>query len=96
MFSHRVLLALLAAGLSREEAYRLVQSTAMRAWDDGQSFRELVRASGALTDEALDACFDPAQALRHVDEIFARAGLDGPDAGAGPAVPAARAAVPGA
>jgi len=96
VFSHRVLLALLAAGLSREEAYRLVQSTAMRAWDDGLSFRELVRATGALTNEALDACFDPAPALRHIDEIFARAGLGAPDAGTGPAVPAARAAVPGA
>ncbi len=96
VFSHRVLLALLAAGLSREEAYRVVQSTAMRAWDEGQSFRELVRATKALTDEALDACFDPAPALRHVDEIFARVGLVGSHTGPDSNVPAAHAAVPGA
>jgi adenylosuccinate lyase len=95
VFSHRVLLALLAAGLSREEAYRIVQSTAMRAWDEGLSFRELVRATGVLTDAALDACFDPLPALVHVDEVFARAGLAAPDGGTGPAARARPAAVRG-
>jgi adenylosuccinate lyase len=83
VFSHRVLLALIDRGLSREEAYRIVQSAAMRAWEGEGQFRDLLRSSGALSDAELDACFDPAHALRHVDEIFTRLGL-----GERPAVPA--------
>jgi adenylosuccinate lyase len=86
VFSHRVLLALLEKGLARDEAYKIVQTAAMQAWDSGGNFRDLVRASGALTDAELAACFDPAPALRHIDEIFARAGLEPRSAGpAGPA-----------
>ncbi|HLJ62038.1 MAG TPA: adenylosuccinate lyase [bacterium] len=90
VFSHRVLLALLDKGLGRDEAYRIVQSAAMRAWDSGGSFRDLVRASGALTDAELAACFDPAYAVRHIDAIFARVGLDAvaPAAPPGPDRPA--------
>jgi adenylosuccinate lyase len=76
VYSHRVLLALLARGLPRTEAYRIVQDAAMRAWEGRGRFRDLVRASGALPDAELDACFDPADALRHVETIFARLGLD--------------------
>ena len=76
VFSHRVLLALLARGLPRTEAYRIVQDAAMRAWEGEGRFRDLVRASGALPDAELDACFDPADALRHLEMIFARLGLD--------------------
>jgi adenylosuccinate lyase len=76
VFSHRVLLALLARGIPRTEAYRIVQDAAMRAWEGQGRFRDLVRASGALPDVELDACFDPADALRHVEMIFARLGLD--------------------
>jgi len=90
VFSHRVLLALLDGGRSRDEAYRIVQSAAMRAWEGHGRFRDLLRASGALSDAELDACFDPADALGHVDEIFVRVGL-----GEGPAAPAGRAARPG-
>ena len=75
VFSHRVLLALIDRGLSREEAYRVVQSAAMRAWEGEGRFRDLLRASGKLSDAELDALFDPSDALRHVDEIFARVGL---------------------
>jgi adenylosuccinate lyase len=90
VYSHQVLLALLDRGLSRDEAYRIVQSAAMRAWEGQGQFRELLRASGALSDVELDACFDPSGALRHVDEIFARVGL-----GDRPAVPAGEKAHPG-
>ncbi|HVI84506.1 MAG TPA: adenylosuccinate lyase, partial [bacterium] len=76
VFSHRVLLALLARGLPRTEAYRIVQDAAMRAWEGEGRFRDLVRASGALPDAELDASFDPADALRHLEMIFARLGLD--------------------
>src|SRR3954452_8406188 len=47
-FSHRLLLALVEAGLPRDEAYRLVQAHAMRAWDDERDFRELVRADDGI------------------------------------------------
>src|SRR5215218_103927 len=43
VFSQRVLLALVESGLARDDAYRLVQRNAMRAWEEGQDFRELVR-----------------------------------------------------
>jgi adenylosuccinate lyase len=76
VYSHRVLLALLARGLPRTEAYRIVQDAAMRAWEGQGRFRDLVRASGALPEGELDACFDPGDALRHVGTIFARLGLD--------------------
>ena len=89
VFSHRVLLALLDGGRSRDEAYRIVQSAAMRAWEGRGRFRDLLRESGALSDTELDACFDPADALGHVDEIFLRVGL-----AEGPAAPAARAPRP--
>jgi adenylosuccinate lyase len=92
VFSHRVLLALLDKGLARDEAYKIVQTAAMQAWDAGGNFRDLIRASGALTDAELAACFDPAPALRHIDEIFARAGLEPRSAGAGPAGPASETA----
>ena len=80
VYSHRVLLALTGAGMERDTAYRIVQAAAMAAWEGKGRFRDLVRAgiagAGALTDADLDACFDPAPALRHVDEIFARVGFD--------------------
>jgi adenylosuccinate lyase len=85
VFSHGVLLALLERGLAREEAYRIVQSAAMRAWEGQGRFRDLVREAGVLSDAELEACFDASDALRHVDEIFARVGL-----GDRPAVPAGR------
>ncbi|HXX37988.1 MAG TPA: adenylosuccinate lyase, partial [bacterium] len=85
VFSHRVLLALLDKGLPRDEAYRIVQTAAMRAWEGGGVFSDLIRASGMLTDGELRACFDASHALRYVDTIFARTGLDA--AGAEP-VPA--------
>jgi adenylosuccinate lyase len=74
--SQRVLLALTAAGLGRQEAYAIVQRHAMRAWQDGTPLLELLRADpevGAHLDpEALAALFDLDHHLRHVDRIFAR------------------------
>ena len=74
VFSQRVLSALVAAGQSRDEAYRIVQRNALRAWDEGLDFRELAEAdpeieldSGALAD-----CFDLSETVRHVDLIFER------------------------
>jgi adenylosuccinate lyase len=72
-FSQRVLLALVESGLSRDDAYRLVQRNAMRAWDEELDFRELSRADVEIAGRVdLDAVFDLDAYTRHVDTIFAR------------------------
>jgi adenylosuccinate lyase len=72
-FSQRVLLALVEAGLSRDDAYRLVQRNAMRAWDEDVDFRGLVRADEEIASRVdLDAVFDLGAYTRHVDTVFAR------------------------
>jgi len=72
-FSQRLLLALVESGLERDEAYRLVQRHALRAWDEEQDFRELVRADRELARRVdLDAVFDLATYTRHVDTVFER------------------------
>jgi len=72
-FSQRVLLALVESGLARDEAYRLVQRNAMRAWDEELDFRELVRADDDIAGRIdLDAVFDLGAYTRHVDTVFAR------------------------
>jgi len=76
--SQRVLLALTQAGLSREDAYSLVQRNAMRVWEsDGeQSLLDLLKAdpdvSQRLSTDELNALFDLGYHLKHVDTIFAR------------------------
>jgi adenylosuccinate lyase len=72
-FSQRVLLALVESGLARDEAYRLVQRNAMRAWDEELDFRELARHDDEISSRIdLDAVFDLDAYTRHVDTIFAR------------------------
>jgi adenylosuccinate lyase len=72
-FSQRVLLALVEAGLPRDDAYRLVQENAMRAWDEGLDFRRLVEADGRVAGRIdLAATFDIGAYTRHVDAIFER------------------------
>ena len=74
--SQRVLLALTQAGLSREDAYALVQRIAMKAWDGGRDFLSLLRAdkevTAKLSAEELEALFDLGYHLKHVDTIFKR------------------------
>jgi adenylosuccinate lyase len=75
--SSRVLDALIDdGGLSREEAYAIVQRAALRAADERRPLRELLALDPTLTARlpaaALDACFDDAAALRHVPAIIAR------------------------
>jgi adenylosuccinate lyase len=76
VFSQRVLLALVAAGLPRDEAYGLVQRNALRAWDDELDFRALVESdpdiTASLDAEAIAEAFDLREALRHVDVLFDR------------------------
>ncbi len=72
-FSQRVLLALVESGLSRDDAYRLVQRNAMRAWEEEQDFRELVRRDPELARRlALDEVFSLDPYTRHVDTVFER------------------------
>jgi len=72
LFSQRVLLALVEAGSSRDEAYRIVQELAQRAWDDAIPLRNLLAADERARDLDLDAIFDYSHYVRHTDEILAR------------------------
>jgi adenylosuccinate lyase len=73
VYSQRLLLALVEAGLSRDEAYRLVQRNAMRAWDEQVDFRRLVEADADVAGRVdLDAVFDPAAFVLHADVVFER------------------------
>ena len=79
VFSQRVLLALVEAGLSREKAYEVVQRAAMQSWDEALDFRQLVREEPEVVDRlpgaALEQLFDYSYYVAHVDETFARAGI---------------------
>ena len=74
--SGQLLLELTRKGMSREDAYAIVQPLAMRVWDEGANFRELVMNDERITDklsrEELDALFDVNRQLRNVDQIFNR------------------------
>jgi adenylosuccinate lyase len=72
VFSQPVLLALVQAGRSRDDAYRTVQAAALQAWDEHRSFRALLEQDPnlGLTAEQLDAAFDLMRSLRHVDRVF--------------------------
>ncbi|MGP1357539.1 adenylosuccinate lyase [Roseicyclus sp.] len=74
--SQRVLLALTQAGVSREDAYRLVQRNAMKVWEEGKDFREELLAdaevTAALGPAEIEEKFDLGYHTKHVDTIFAR------------------------
>jgi adenylosuccinate lyase len=73
VFSHRLLLALVDAGSARDDAYRLVQRHAMRAWEEETDFAELVRNDPDIAGRVdLDAVFDLEATVRHVDVVFDR------------------------
>jgi adenylosuccinate lyase len=77
VFSQSVLLALAAAGLSRETAYGIVQRNAMKVWDGQGSFQDLLagdsEVAAVLTSFELASCFDASRTLKHLDAIYARA-----------------------
>jgi adenylosuccinate lyase len=72
LFSQRVLLALVEAGMSRDEAYRIVQELAQRAWDQGIPLRDLLAADERGRELDLEEIFDYSHYLRHAREILAR------------------------
>jgi adenylosuccinate lyase len=70
LFSQRALTALVESGMTRDDAYRVVQENAQRAWDTRTEFRELLGEAAPQLD--LDAVFDYGAYLTHLPEIFAR------------------------
>ncbi len=76
VFSGQLLLDLVEHGVSREDAYRLVQSHAMRAWREGLNFRELVlkdqQITGRVPRAQIERAFDFERQLRNIDKIFQR------------------------
>src|SRR5664280_154248 len=76
VFSGQLLLDLVEAGVLREDAYRLVQSNAMKAWKEDLNFRELILNDPEITSkvkrETLEHAFDLQRPLRNVDKIFTR------------------------
>ena len=76
VFSQRVLLALIEKGMARDDAYRVVQAAALKAWDQGDDFKRLLAADERVTslvDAAeLDALFDPSWHLRHLNTTYQR------------------------
>ena len=77
VYSGAVLLALVEAGLSREDAYSLVQAAALRTWDTGEPFRDTLRAQAAeaghtLPEQQLDELCRPERYVERLDGVFAR------------------------
>ena len=76
IMSQRVLLALTQAGLSREDAYRLVQRNAMKVWEEGKDFKTELKNDPevikVLANEEIDEQFDLEYHTKHVDTIFQR------------------------
>ena len=79
VFSQRVLLALIEAGMAREEAYAIVHDRSMQSWQNGEDFRGLIRSepevAERLNGDELESLFDYGYYVRHIDETFERAGL---------------------
>ncbi len=96
IFSGQLLLELTEAGMSREDAYRLVQSHAMKAWKNGNNFREAVYSDPVIKRQVdrktLDRAFDLERQLRNVDKIFVR--VFGKQIGKGKTIRAAAASGP--
>lgn len=75
VFSGRVLLALVEAGMSRDDAYAVVQSAAMEAWGGGGGFRELIEEKEEVKEHLgseIGKLFDPSHAIRNLDVVFGR------------------------
>ena len=79
VFSQPVMLALTKKGMQREDAYRIVQQSAMEVWRSKQNFHEVIGANpevvALLSAEDIDQAFDPSKGLTNVDYIFQRVGL---------------------
>jgi adenylosuccinate lyase len=77
LYSSAVLLELVSGGLSREDAYALVQAAAMRTWDDGTPFRDTLNDEAksrglTLDDAAIDRAFNPERYVARLNPVFER------------------------
>jgi adenylosuccinate lyase len=80
VFSQRVMLTLVEKGLSREDAYAIVQSCAHTAWNQNHgNFRALIehhaQVADTLSPTEIAACFDPNHHLKHLDQVYQRLGI---------------------
>jgi adenylosuccinate lyase len=79
IFSQRVMLELIKKGITRVEAYNIVQRSAMNARESGEHFKNVLLRNGRLreflTEEEIENCFDMQYHLRHVDRIFRKVGI---------------------
>ncbi|MDD4465842.1 MAG: adenylosuccinate lyase, partial [Dehalococcoidales bacterium] len=79
LFSQRVMLALIDKGLTRQQAYDIVQSNAMKSWQGKSKFITLLkkdsRTSRVFTEKEIDDLFDYNYYIKHVDDVFKRLGL---------------------
>ncbi|HET7441511.1 MAG TPA: lyase family protein, partial [Terriglobales bacterium] len=94
VYSGQLLLDLVEQGISREDAYRLVQGHAMRAWKEGLDFHQLVMGDKEITSrvprDKIERAFDLKRQLANIDKIFARVFGNGKPASAKSAKPSAR------
>jgi adenylosuccinate lyase len=76
VFSQRVLLALVEKGMARDDAYLVVQAAGLRAWDEGEDFKALVKAdervTALLSEQEIDDLFDPTWHTRNIDTTYQR------------------------
>ena len=79
IFSQEVLLALVKAGMVREDAYKVVQKSAMQVWKEKKDFKELLKEDeqikSFLSDEKIDSLFDLNKILVNINKIYQRIGL---------------------
>ena len=80
LFSQRLMLTLIERGVSRDDAYKVMQTNSDRTWDEDDDFRELVRRDPTVTkylsQAELNGTFDYGYYVRFVDEVFDRVGLN--------------------
>ncbi len=80
VYSQEVLLKLVSSGMTREDAYKLVQETAMKVWESGENFLEQLKSQpkimNAISEEELERCFTPEKVVRNAHKILQRLGLE--------------------
>jgi adenylosuccinate lyase len=83
IFSQKLLLALVEKGMSREDAYRIIQRSAMKVWEGGGNLKEMVSADAEvvkiLEAKTIEDVFDPESFIRNAGHIFRRIGLNAPN-----------------
>ena len=79
LFSQRIMLLLVEKGISRENAYKIVQENSMKTWDEGNDFRALIsnddRVKKVLNNAEIKEIFDYSNYTKYIDDIYKKAGL---------------------